>query len=89
MLYYINYYYPEKIIIGIPKVWDIRTGQITEGRQAKTIRRFFNLFHKFLLSKSVNCPIEYVDETLTSEIAIRDIKSMNLSRKNIIKDVLI
>jgi RNase H-fold protein (predicted Holliday junction resolvase) len=88
MLYYINYYYPEKIIIGIPKGLDIHTGKITESKQAKTIHQFFNLFHKFLLSKSKNCPIECVDETLASQIAIHNLESMNLSRKNIIKDIL-
>ncbi len=86
MLHYINYYYPEKIIVGIPKIIDPQTKQITEGRQAKVIRRFFESFNKFLVSKKIFCPIEYVDETLTSQIAIHNLKSMNLSRKNIIKN---
>ncbi len=87
MLYYIHCYYPEKIIVGIPKVLDIHTGQITESTQAKAIRRFFNLFNKFLISKNIICPIEYVDETLTSKIALENLQNTNASKKNIAENV--
>lgn len=82
--YLVNYYYPEKIIVGLPKVIDKNSGEWVEGHQAKKVKNFFKKLDSFLKSKNILCEIEFYDETLTSIFARNNLEEMNLSNQSLL-----
>lgn len=79
----INTYYPDKIIVGLPKTIDKETNEWIEGHQAKKIRNFMKKFEQFLISKKIVCEIIFIDETMTSKQAEENLREMNLTNDKV------
>lgn len=79
LLHLVNYYYPEKIVVGLPKVIDKDTNEYVEGAQAKVVRQFMKKFCAFLSARKIICEVIFVEESLTSQIAEENLKDAGVT----------
>jgi putative transcription antitermination factor YqgF len=69
LLHYINTYYPEKIIIGMPMSFDAKENIYKYGPQAKKVKNFAKKLELFLKKHNIICEIEFIEESMSSKIA--------------------
>jgi RNase H-fold protein (predicted Holliday junction resolvase) len=86
LIYLINCYYPNKIIIGIPTTIDNKTGGITFGVQAKKVKTFVKKFETCLKSNGIALDFELIEESMTSKIAEKNLRSLGITTSNKIKE---
>jgi putative transcription antitermination factor YqgF len=82
LLYLINCYYPEKILIGLPTTID-EEGKVTEGAQAKKVRDFAKRLESCLKQNQISLEIEFIEESLTSQMAEHNLRQQGYSSKSI------
>jgi RNase H-fold protein (predicted Holliday junction resolvase) len=86
LLYLINCYYPEKIIVGLPTVVDNETGQIAEGMQAKKVRRFVKTLESCLRKNNIALTIEFLEESMSSKFAEENLKALGITTSEKIRE---
>lgn len=83
LLHLINIYYPQKIIIGLPTVPNQKTGQPTKGLQAKKVEQFIKKFKACLSQNKVLIEIEFIEESMTSQIAEQNLREQGVPSSKI------
>lgn len=83
----VNYYYPDKILIGIPMTVDKETNELVKGKQAIKIESFSKKLQAFLKSKNVVCDIELIEESMSTVMARANLKEKGLTETKIKQQV--
>lgn len=83
LLYLINCYYPDKIIVGLPTVIDEETNQPKLGAQAKKVQQFVKKFEACLKQNKIVLDIEFIEESMTSHIAEQNLRAQGLASSKI------
>jgi putative Holliday junction resolvase len=83
LLYLVNCYYPNKIIIGLPTTVDQETGETVYGQQAKKVQQFTKKIESCFKSNGIVLDVELIEESLTSIIAEKQLRDMGVPTKRI------
>lgn len=86
LLHLINCYYPDKLIVGIPTTTNPETGEIVIGSQAKKVKTFARQFETCLKQHKILLPIEFVEESMSSQIAIQNLRQQGITTSGKIKE---
>jgi putative transcription antitermination factor YqgF len=82
LLYLINLYYPDKIIVGLPTTVDIN-GNPFVGAQAKKVQQFVKRLDICLKKNNIVLDIELIDESMTSALVEQKLKLKGMKSNNI------
>ena len=82
LLYLINLYYPDKIIIGLPTTVD-ENGHPVIGAQAKKVQQFVKKFEACLKKNNIVLDIELIDESMTSSLVEQKLRLKGMRSNNI------
>lgn len=85
LLFLINCYYPEKIIVGLPTTVT-EDGQVAEGVQAKKIRKFVKNLTTCLKQNNIALQIEFIEESMSSRLAEENLRAQGITTSGKIKE---
>ena len=83
LVYIINLYYPEIVLIGLPTIVDLETQQPVLGPQAKKITEFAKKLDVCLKQNKILLEIKFVEESMTSMFAEKNLREQGLTNDKI------
>ncbi len=83
ILYLVNSYYPEKLLLGLPLSFDSKENIYKEGMQAKKVRSFAKKLDIFLKKNNIICEIVFLEESMSSQIAASNLSDFGLTSDKI------
>lgn len=87
ILYLLNYYYCDKIVIGIPLSYDSKLNKFKEGFQARKVKSFSRKFEAFLKANNIICEFIFMEESLTSSLAESNLRISGRKKKAIRENI--